>query len=352
MRSRRQPCGYTSRLTAQRGRDRGDRHVFGVRPLKTRCRGSTRGCKLRCRSPAGTGGASTQPHGDEGSDGAGGGHGHKGPGGQGNRGWERTQGTEGPPSGPPPPAPPPQPVLTGIFWAYSLPLGVSIPAVGHLRAGFPSSLSRAGKRFSCGGEETLKRALYPSFPPSQKPSRHPPARRREPWRGCGSCPSAGSPCRRGLPRRAGGSRCPPGRTRPAGPPHGPAATAAPAPRRDLRRAGGVEVPSGSRWVPSLPLFPVPVLTYLPAPPPWRGPYRCRSPCPAPLGAALPPVPYIGRVGCARRGRGAAGGLLPSHRAAPAAHRGLAPTAARPHGLPPALQHTGAVGNGGSRAPHG
>lgn len=46
-----------------------------------------------------------------------------------------------------------RPSLTGIFWAYSFPLGVSIPDVWHLRASFPSSLSRGGKCFSCGGRK-------------------------------------------------------------------------------------------------------------------------------------------------------------------------------------------------------
>lgn len=216
--------------------------------------------------------------------------------GPGNRGWERTQGTEGPPLGVAPSRPAtaarPYRDFLGVLFA----VGGQHPGRGAPPCGLPQLVVTGRKAVFLRGEETLKRALYPSFPPSQKPSRHPPARRRAPWRGCGSCPSAGSPCRRGLPRRAGGSRCPPGRTRPAGPPHGPAATAAPAPRRDLRRAGGVEVPSGSRWVPSLPLFPIP---YSPSP----SPSPSSPACLAALARAIPlriPVPGASRRGAAPR----------------------------------------------------
>lgn len=207
--------------------------------------------------PRRPGGASTPPQGDGGSDGAGGGHG------TGEPGLGTDTGDRGTPLGASPSRPAtaarPYRDFLGVLFA----VGGQHPGRGAPPCGLPQLVVTGRKAVFLRGEETLKRALYPSFPPSPKPSRHPPARHRAPWKGCGSCPSAGSPCRRGLPRRAGGSRCPPGRTRPAGPPHGPAATAAPAPRRDLRRAGGVEVPSGSLWVPSLPLFPVPVLTCLP-----------------------------------------------------------------------------------------
>lgn len=74
--------------------------------------------------------------------------------------------------------------LTGIFWAYSLPLGVSIPDVWHFRAGFPSSLSRGGKRFSYEGrkpEETTEsntRPRPPSRPRWPLPGRREPVPRR------------------------------------------------------------------------------------------------------------------------------------------------------------------------------
>lgn len=62
--------------------------------------------------------------------------------------------------------------LTGIFWAYSLPFGVSIPDVWHFRAGLPSSLSRGGKCFSYGGRSP-KRAprgtATPLHPPAFSP---------------------------------------------------------------------------------------------------------------------------------------------------------------------------------------
>lgn len=73
---------------------------------------------------------------------------------------------------------------------------------------------------SPGGENPFRGAAGPSRPS--------PARRRALWRGCGSCPSAGSPGRRDRPRSGGGNRRLPGRR--------PATTATPAPRRHLWRA--------------------------------------------------------------------------------------------------------------------
>lgn len=348
MRSRRQPCGYTSRLTAQRGRDRGDRHLFGVRPLKTRCRGSTRGCKLRCRSPAGTGGASTQPHGDEGSDGAGGGHG------TGEPGLGTDSGDRGTPLGAAPSRPAtaarPYRDFLGVLFA----VGGQHPSRGAPPCGLPQLVVTGRKAVFLRGGGNPEESPIPFLPTLPKAVPAPTSSAQRAVERLWILPE----CRITLSKRSATES----RRQPLSPGAHTAggaaartsshssASAAPGPAESGGRRGPVE---GSRWVPSLPLFPIPCpRPHLPAPPPWRGPYRCGSPCPAPLGAALPPVPYIGRVGCARRGRGAAGGLLPSHRAVPAAHRGLAPTAARPHGLPPAPQHTGAVGNGESRAPHG
>lgn len=90
--------------------------------------------------------------------------------------------------------------LTGIFWAYSLPLGVSIPDVWHFRAGFPSSLSRGGKRFSYEGRkpEETPRATPPPVPvPVPRPAPG------------GRSPGGGNPVPRGRPgpHQLGVERC-------------------------------------------------------------------------------------------------------------------------------------------------
>lgn len=107
---------------------------------------------------------------------------------------------------------------------------------------------------SPGGENPFRGAAGPSRPS--------PARRRALWRGCGSCPSAGSPGRRDRPRSGGGNRRLPGRR--------PATTATPAPRRHLWRARRRPGAGGGGGRPARP-GPLALRPHLLAPPPGRGP---------------------------------------------------------------------------------
>lgn len=183
-----------------------------------------------------------------------------------------------------------RPALPGFFGRILCGWGSASPTCGTCERTSPARCHGEESVFPIGKENLKKHGEHPPPPRRQPlpagsrfavagPARHSPARRRAPWRGCGFCPSAGSPGRRDRPRSGGGSRRLPGRR--------PAATAAPAPRRHLRGARRRRGARGVGGTPG-PAWPPPPRSFPPRPPlsPARPAARARAIAPAsPLHAA-------------------------------------------------------------------
>lgn len=201
------------------------------------------------------------------------------------------------------PCPPPPPLpLPGFFGRILCHWGSASPTCGTSERAFPARCHGEESVFPTGEEHLnvhrehhhapTSPHLFPyparrqPLPGRGKPSsaaagpaRHSPARRRAPWRGCGSCPSAGSPGPGDRPRSGGDSRRRPARRA--------AATAAPGPY--LRRGRCV----GARNAGVCPRL----APHLLAPPPGRGPrpWRCGARHgAAAIGRRCPRISYICR----------------------------------------------------------
>lgn len=219
--------------------------------------------------PRRPGGASTPPQGDGGSDGAGGGHGHKGPGGHGTGepGLGTDTGDRGTPLGASPSRPAtaarPYRDFLGVLFA----VGGQHPGRGAPPCGLPQLVVTGRKAVFLRGGGNPEESPIPFLPTLPKAVPAPTSSAQSAVERLWILPE----CRITLSKRSATES----RRQPLSPGAHTAggaaartsshssASAAPGPAESGGRRGPVGVPSGSLWVPSLPLFPVPVLTCLP-----------------------------------------------------------------------------------------